>query len=1103
MAGAKIAYGEITILDLSDTATYIYYADNEVGGGVTSTPTTNSKYIGFYSGPTLGDAKPDIPTPEQIAGWQNNNFWSGWISYIGPQGEPGTSFTRELYYAVSEDGTRPPTDDDSGTAEPFEVIENVHGEAAIDFQQGSAYSFFFSQSTGVLEAYRADGSSALFTVPSGFTLAGPSTVWLKNMPSLSQSEGKFIWYKYIETSSDGNSTITYTVTRLGGDARVYEVNLSHPTIKRVVTAKGIEFIPEILEIRVYDFPKEENSPIILFGEESELLDYTFDFLNEATGKKTDLKDRGDFLYMATAAMCKTNPSLTRGALYFEPNALYQNYAKDLGVDQSLQDTSVNSFFRFSLVRNMEGVNKEAAIQIIECENGVTSNLASFNIHSLGFNAAIENTTLEFSESGLALGSGDLTIQRNVYKRATGAIDPKVQYYIKNPNAEGHYLKAYPISSLTEAEYYIRDGETVFFANDSGDLTLKGTIYAENGEFSGKLSAPSGNIGGFELKGNRFVSSQNKNFYLDGSQGVLGINEAIVYNKISLQDSEEGLTEPKHYLWLTKPTNNNDYLVLKSKNLLMYGNGMIKVGNIEIDARGGGDEAFIRHVNNNNVKWQIEGNGHASFQDIYADNAHILNTILEVGKVSAVGSVMLFNDSFTVQQVGDNYIAIQGLTHFNEGDYIYIGNQLNVSSRKEIHKIQKIEYVTNTDEVREEVNTSEIKYTRLYLTSSSMQKFTIGTIIIRFGNPENDCILYALGQSQHESVNGHTTGQKHFDFAAGNSFGITKFNPVGDSTAEYTYKLILGNLANANIPEQFRQVNPVGEGATPQYGLYCDHVFLNGSLVTSTATMSAGINTNSNVMYKYHWPDQSAQEQESPIVLWAGATISGEGKHNIESAPFFVTADGFLSATKGFFSGGLISETDIRSSKIYGSDIYTANIYGYDYEGKQEAALSIFNATKGISFKKKVSDGVISEIFAIGEKGFYITNKNALQDYFIDLQNGTPIFQVNRDIDSCLSFSKEGFTAWDVDSYGAKTYKGGLTIDDQGQVVMFSPEQQYASFSQDKVSIGSSVQFGYSNNYIQYVRNFAEGGYDLYVSYDPNKTGILGQLLAPVIDIIEE
>ena len=55
MAGA-IAFSEITILDLIDTATYIYYAEDNKGSGATLTPESTSKFIGIYSGnPIYGE----------------------------------------------------------------------------------------------------------------------------------------------------------------------------------------------------------------------------------------------------------------------------------------------------------------------------------------------------------------------------------------------------------------------------------------------------------------------------------------------------------------------------------------------------------------------------------------------------------------------------------------------------------------------------------------------------------------------------------------------------------------------------------------------------------------------------------------------------------------------------------------------------------------------------------------------------------------------------------------------------------------------------------------------------------------------------------------
>ena len=48
-----IARSEITIVDLIDTATYIYYAKDDQGTGATSTPTSDTKYIGIYNGNAL------------------------------------------------------------------------------------------------------------------------------------------------------------------------------------------------------------------------------------------------------------------------------------------------------------------------------------------------------------------------------------------------------------------------------------------------------------------------------------------------------------------------------------------------------------------------------------------------------------------------------------------------------------------------------------------------------------------------------------------------------------------------------------------------------------------------------------------------------------------------------------------------------------------------------------------------------------------------------------------------------------------------------------------------------------------------------------------
>ena len=49
MADNILAYSEITILDLADIVTYIYYAD-DIGGTNPSISPAGKKYIGIYNG---------------------------------------------------------------------------------------------------------------------------------------------------------------------------------------------------------------------------------------------------------------------------------------------------------------------------------------------------------------------------------------------------------------------------------------------------------------------------------------------------------------------------------------------------------------------------------------------------------------------------------------------------------------------------------------------------------------------------------------------------------------------------------------------------------------------------------------------------------------------------------------------------------------------------------------------------------------------------------------------------------------------------------------------------------------------------------------------
>jgi hypothetical protein len=108
-----VAYGELTILDLLDTATYIYYAENNLGAGATSAPNSKSKYIGFYSGPPFEGFPDNIPMENWKAEW-----WSGWSQYVGEKGDKGDGIKEtKFYYMVSDTSENHPLENDPNWSE--------------------------------------------------------------------------------------------------------------------------------------------------------------------------------------------------------------------------------------------------------------------------------------------------------------------------------------------------------------------------------------------------------------------------------------------------------------------------------------------------------------------------------------------------------------------------------------------------------------------------------------------------------------------------------------------------------------------------------------------------------------------------------------------------------------------------------------------------------------------------------------------------------------------------------------------------------------------------------------------------------------------------
>ena len=85
------------------------------------------------------------------------------------------------------------------------------------------------------------------------------------------------------------------------------------------------------------------------------------------------------------------------------------------------------------------------------------------------------------------------------------------------------------------------GNTVFSFDGNGNLTISGTIYASAGEFTGKITANSGKIAGFDIQGSSLYSTNltidNEGTIYFGNRGYLSHNNGLTGGGICLKSND--------------------------------------------------------------------------------------------------------------------------------------------------------------------------------------------------------------------------------------------------------------------------------------------------------------------------------------------------------------------------------------------------------------------------------------------------------------------------------------------------------------------------------------------------------------------------------------
>jgi hypothetical protein len=268
----------------------------------------------------------------------------------------------------------------------------------------------------------------------------------------------------VETTYNDNKllpTYAYSVSYIAIDAKGYYIKTNTERVAEFITNGNKSFSPTLITFEVYEYPYDAINSTKL-----DITNYKLNYIlkdkifNAKEEDISSIKDNTVTLNMAS--FVKWFPSAVPGG-----------------------------HFKFSYIDSKELANK-----IISFDYGMTEDLASFNVTANAITAAVGDKKMAFTVDGLAIyGTGFAMHSRNPYKQvAAGNFEEGVTYYIED--GKGGYKKYTGTAEPTQ-NYYIKQENRTLYADDDGNLTIKGKINAQAG----------GTIGGFIIEDN-YLKSEN-------------------------------------------------------------------------------------------------------------------------------------------------------------------------------------------------------------------------------------------------------------------------------------------------------------------------------------------------------------------------------------------------------------------------------------------------------------------------------------------------------------------------------------------------------------------------------------------------------------------
>ena len=729
----------------------------------------------------------------------------------------------------------------------------------------------------------------------------------------------------------------------GADANVYEIVTDPEEIIRYTEPKDktslsegykVGFLNNATEIRIYPYKSKEDNKILVDNIQNfEICLILYEPLNF----ENLTENFNDLFYIDGQNKCWV---INIDKILNNNLKGYPNYPEEENEEATLFG-KIKGFFG-SIASSIIGIrlykktdfpniedkdfyldDKAISKKNILIRNNYSEEMAKFYLHANNITMAIQDAGLEFSSSGLTLTNGGLEINNK--------------------------------------------GEKVFyFDEETGNLSLIGNMYAEDGYFKGELKAASGSfVGDIEANGGTIggftiVNNDENNCLISADEGIKldGLNGEIIADKISIGT---GATIADYIKigdnsYIRKPSSTNENVFIESGNVKIYDSGIIKAGKININGNNSiiniGDSTNGGSIELNGVtktlrsdSWEITSDK-AIFNNITARGS-LQAATFEYGKIQTIGGILFVKASSSIKDINGNTVTVECNENklFNENDLCCFSEILGMTKFNNSN-IYKISEKNQKELTLVSIEGQQINLTAIEEELNASGNSLIGSPFFKLANINNDKI------EDNFAIGINSTSNDAFLPPQAISFNeLIKDqteNQTEDQTDSYKYKtrMLLGDLKSVNY-----------DG----YGLYADNVYLEGRLVSQDSQnhLTAGINSKGQGEMpdgnkNYPWYNKGGK-----IILWGGSLQSSDAT----DAKFRVDDKGNLYASSGYFEGAIITKSIIEAAEIR-----TAIISGIGKD-EYEYGLILKDLKNGICFKGTDSNNKENTYFNLSNEDF--------------------------------------------------------------------------------------------------------------------------------------